>query len=159
MTETYFTNTNVKVEPRLVMDEDKSGQLLAVLWNISKASFDGVDSPPPTMFAARYYEQDVWIQAWGDFVVGYAIVERRLGEPYIWSIAVDEKYRHRGIASAILKELEGYYRSKGFQGIALAVKVDNPAQKLYFDAGYRVIKVLADYYQPEGDGLLMRRVL
>jgi ribosomal protein S18 acetylase RimI-like enzyme len=40
------------------------------------------------------------------------------------------------------------------------VHVDNfKAQVLYLKNGYRVAKFMRDYYRPEGDGLLFRRIL
>ena len=76
------------------------------------------------------------------------------GDPWIWILAVRPDFQGQGIGTSLLKEIEKYYTKE----INLYVNVDNPAQKLYFDNGYRVKKVLKDIYDG-GDALHMRKKL
>jgi ribosomal protein S18 acetylase RimI-like enzyme len=91
-------------------------------------------------------------------VSAFAIVDKKHGEPFIWSIAVHPGWRNAGIGSKLLAEIEEYAREQNAAGIGLTVQIDNPAQKLYFDKGYRVQNVLKNYYLT-GHGLFMRRKL
>ena len=91
-------------------------------------------------------------------VIAFAVVDKKHGEPFVWSIAVRPGLRGCGVGSKLLAEIEEYARNQNAAGIGLTVQVDNPAQKLYFDKGYRVQNVLKNYYLT-GNGLFMRRKL
>jgi ribosomal protein S18 acetylase RimI-like enzyme len=88
-------------------------------------------------------------------IYAYAIVIEKGGR-FLWSIAV--RPRRQGFGTTLLKEIEAFYRKAGRQGISLTCNTHNPAQKLYFDLGYRVERVLPRYYG-EDNGLFMRRIL
>jgi ribosomal protein S18 acetylase RimI-like enzyme len=90
-------------------------------------------------------------------IVGFAIV-RNVEHPYIWNIAVDPTYQSRGVGGNLLREIIKNYTLNKESQILLHVDATNPAQKLYFDYGFRVVAVEEDYFKPN-DGLLMRRVL
>jgi ribosomal protein S18 acetylase RimI-like enzyme len=90
-------------------------------------------------------------------IVGFALV-RTSGNPYIWSIAVDKGFQRRGVGGNLLREIiKKYTLQKDFE-ITLHVHEDNPAQKLYFDYGFRVKRIERDYYNPK-NGLFMGRPL
>ena len=55
---------------------------------------------------------------------------------YILDLHVEDKYRNKGIATYILKDLENNYSGK----IRLKVFNQNPASNLYLRSGYEVIK-------------------
>lgn len=76
-------------------------------------------------------------------------------QPYIWSVATLTSHRGRGIATKLIKEFEKHYASEGHTKAWLHVRVNNPAQKIYFDAGYRVASFERNLYITE-DGLTMR---
>lgn len=78
------------------------------------------------------------------------------GQPYIWSVAVTASYRGRGAATALIKDFEKHY-AQSFTSMWLHTRNDNPAQKLYFDLGYRVISVERNIYGPNQHGLVMRK--
>jgi len=67
-------------------------------------------------------------------------------EPWIWAVCTTPYFRGRGIASLLIDEIEQFYRDK-YDRINLYVSVDNPAQKLYFDLGYRIVGVEKDIYE------------
>ena len=141
------------------LDKQKDHWLREIT-EINTGSFIGIEQPPLSLFEAHYRSDDVFVLASLGQVFGFAFVERRLGEPYIWTIAVRPDQRGHGLGMKILQEIETHYRSLHvYREIALSVRSTNPAQKLYFDAGYRVTKLMRAYYGPGGDGLLMRKTL
>lgn len=115
-----------------------------------------------------YDNGDVFVHRVLDgMIVAFAIVIIQSGHPFLWAIATAPSWQKQGIASRLLKEVIDFYDgSKGY--IDLTVRSDNPAQKLYFDYGFRVKQVLRNYYCAKGttpnydtehDGLRMRRML
>lgn len=107
------------------------------------------------------FVEEVCERVWSAF----AIVTRQNGQPLLWAIGTRPMCRGRGVASRLLDEIVGYYQFQSREGVAqyeyidLTVRVDNPAQKLYFDYGWRVKQVLKNYYDGGFDGLRMRRML
>ena len=62
--------------------------------------------------------------------------------PYLSNLAVNPKYRRRGVASSLLLSCERVSLAWGFQDIYLHVLENNyQARQLYFKQGYRVHKV------------------
>jgi ribosomal protein S18 acetylase RimI-like enzyme len=91
-------------------------------------------------------------------IVSFAIVSEKFCEKYVWAIATHPAWRGQGFAGRLLDEIEAWARETKDRSIALTTHEANPAQKLYFDKGYRVAAVLKDYYMT-GNGILMRRKL
>lgn len=87
----------------------------------------------------------------------FAVVTTQNGQPFLWAIGTAPQWRGHGIAGRLLEEIIAFYQGKDY--IDLTVHVDNPAQKLYFDHGWRVKQVLRGYYKGQIDGLRMRRML
>jgi ribosomal protein S18 acetylase RimI-like enzyme len=58
----------------------------------------------------------------------------------------------------LLREIINKYTLQKDFEITLHVHEDNPAQKLYFDYGFRVKRIERDYYNPK-NGLFMVRPL
>ena len=79
------------------------------------------------------------------------------GHPYIWSVATHPTQRGTGVASRLIQEFEKHYATEGHKHFWLHVRTENPAQKLYFDAGYRVASYLHNLYGPQQHGLIMRK--
>lgn len=98
-----------------------------------------------------------WIVDDKGTVAAALISEVSKGSPYIWSIATDPAYRGKGLATALIKEFEKHYLAQGYERSWLNVKVTNPAQKLYFDLGYRVSSFEPNLYGPHDHGLVMRK--
>lgn len=131
---------------------------------ITKESFSGYELPPVGVLRDHFDAYDVfvlkatWPPAEAGKIVSYAIVSEKHGEPYIWSLATRINWRGQGLASGLLEDIETFAREKRAYGVGLTTNVNNPAQKLYFDHGYRVYQVLANYYLGS-NGLYMRREL
>jgi ribosomal protein S18 acetylase RimI-like enzyme len=134
---------------------------------ISDACYSGDYRPPrQTMVdmvsvsdvcVVRLDNTDVMYEFSGNAIVGFAII-KNVEHPYIWNIAVDPAYQRRGIAGNMLREIIKRYTLNKDTKILLHVDATNPAQKLYFDYGFRVVSVEENYFEPN-DGLMMVRKL
>jgi len=129
-----------------------------VIKSISDESFKDIERPTELALRYQYDHCEVFIHEVNHHVVAYALVTMDNGEPYIWSIATKEGFRGCGIATGLIVEILTFYFDRHAEGIGLTVNVNNPAQKLYFDQGFRATRVIPRYY---GDvsGLRMRRKL
>lgn len=59
---------------------------------------------------------------------------------YVDSLATDERYRRRGVASALLTQAEALAREEGLRAVALDTWQDNhAARSLYLDAGFEEV--------------------
>ncbi len=90
-------------------------------------------------------------------VCGYVGLHTILDEGYITNIAVSEKYRRKGVASALLEKLIS--NSDELVFITLEVRVSNaPAIALYERFGFENVGVRRNYYtNPREDALLMTK--
>lgn len=79
------------------------------------------------------------------------------GYPYIWSLATHPSQRGKGLATTLLQVFEKHYAAQGYSRFWLHTRVDNPAQKLYFDNGYRVASFERNIYGPNEHGIIMRK--
>ena len=89
-------------------------------------------------------------------VVGYAIglIEGDVG--HIISLAVDPKFRGRGLGKLLLRELEKRLVSAGAKVFKLEVSVNNLiALRMYTSLGYRVVNLIRNYYPDGSDAYLM----
>lgn len=138
------------------------------LWEITAECYTGVQLPARLDFGRFLKHGDVFVIY--DYTVSfaeieiasYALVTPGWGDdatPLIRSIATYPQYRGEGHATVLLTEVADFYRVQDIKRIILHCKSDNPAQTLYFKAGYRVTAILRNYYRPEGDGLEMRKIL
>jgi ribosomal-protein-alanine N-acetyltransferase len=80
-------------------------------------------------------------------------------ELHINTIAVDARYRRRGLASALMTHLLAEAAAAGARRAFLEVRRSNePAQRLYESLGFVVSGVRRNYYtQPEEDALILAR--
>jgi ribosomal protein S18 acetylase RimI-like enzyme len=83
-------------------------------------------------------------------IKGFVISFIDINEPWIWSIGVNRSYRQFGFGASLLKKVEDYYKNLSYKNINLFVEPNNPAQKLYFDQGYRVRSVETGIYEVGG---------
>ena len=157
------------------LTEEQKVQYLETLWDITLKCYSGVEVPEKSLFERCVKSGDVWVINNGyrllsestnpfptDYVVGYALVTPGNSEgirPVLRSISVLARWRGVGYGGGLLMALSRHYAREGCSQIILYCKVDNPAQILYFKAGYRVTAFLRGYYKPEGDGLEMRKNL
>lgn len=145
--------------------------------DINNKTFSGDQRPPISTLREMISISDVWVATVSDDdilfvpdrVIGFAIVkpssvEGKDQQAYVWQTAVSPDLQRRGIGGNLLREVIGYYTKKKYASIRLHCHYDNPAQKLYFDYGFRVTDIAWGFYQDEGDSaksraLMMRRTL
>lgn len=138
---------------------EKTEELFRRIEEITKASFFGVETPNRLALKWAFENGDVFIYSRDtDFpaVHGYAIVAQDGGHPFLWSLAIDPEWQGRGEGTFLMREVLQHYFWKHAERMDLTVNANNPAQKFYFDHGFRVIRLLPKYYG-EIAGLRMRR--
>ena len=130
------------------------------LWEITKACYTEVEVPSKIIFDNAVKSGEVFVIRAQEKFIGYAIIiNQNTRTPLLLSIAVLPRFRKLGLGKELLDRLSGYYRNKQAVTLVLECRIDNRAQKLYFDAGYRIREVLKGHYAPEGDGLRMVKTL
>ena len=104
-----------------------------------------------------YFHADFFIvAATDDEIIGYIIGEVRGGSGHIITLAVKEEYRGRGIGSRLLGRFIKFVRKKGGNRIYLEVATSNiEAIKFYSKHGFKVIRILPEYYKSGEDAYLM----
>ncbi|MCX7988139.1 MAG: ribosomal protein S18-alanine N-acetyltransferase [Thermodesulfovibrio sp.] len=115
-------------------------------WSI-KSFLDELKNPQSIFKVAEIDEE----------IIGYVIFRIVLDEAELLSIAVKQKFRNIGIATALLSDTIEELKDK-VKTCYLEVRVSNqPAISLYKKFGFRVYGVRKNYYLiPEEDALLMR---
>ena len=142
------------------------------IMEINDACYEGVYRAPRDVVEQMIGVSDTFTAqiAEGDFagdypndlpeksIIGFAIVRWDNVFPYIWNIAVDPAYQGRSVGGNLLRQIIKRYTLAKQKQITLHVNAQNPAQKLYFDYGFRVKSIEKDYFKPD-DGLIMTRLL
>ncbi len=140
---------------------DASEALLPQIQRIEQQSF----SVPWTEQMLRMQldpDSHVFLTAEADGgVVGYIGMMYVLDEGYISNVAVRPDHRRRGIANALLDELERRARALMLSFLTLEVRESNAAAvALYEKRAYRVVGRRKNYYEkPAEDALLMTLTL
>ncbi len=89
-------------------------------------------------------------------VIGYIAVVVRNNIGHVFSVAVAEKFRRRGIGRALLKEAIDALRRRGIKDFRLEVRVNNhAAQQLYRSLGFREEGKIPGYYSDGEAALVM----
>ena len=127
--------------------------------SVIEASRQAFEHPDPIEYTQRSIENGrVWVAIEDDEVVGFLISKLKNSTPYVNSVAVLPAFRGKGIAKKLFEKFEEFY---GFQQKSevkifwLQVRANNPAQKLYFDWGYRVTGFDEHYYGRNEHALCM----
>lgn len=105
-------------------------------------------------------ELSLWLVAVeNDTVLGYVGSQTVLDSTDIMNVAVDPAQRGRGIAKALLTELEQQLRQQGVTSILLEVRPSNtPAVGLYTSLGFVQVGRRPRYYQnPREDALILKK--
>lgn len=97
----------------------------------------------------------------GNEVVGYLGLWHKGSNFHITNIAIIEKLRRKGYGEKFLKFIEKIATTHGIKKISLEVRRLNCiAQDMYRKYGYKVMRVLRNYYQEEKeDALIMEKKL
>lgn len=94
-------------------------------------------------------------------VIGYIGMSIVIDEGYIFNVAVREKYRNKGVATALINELVTYGKKNNFSFITLEVRESNlPAISLYSKFGFIKAGERKDYYSnPKENAILLTKYL
>lgn len=94
-------------------------------------------------------------------IIGYLGFWHKGASFHITNIAITEKYRRKGYGKKLLKFIEKIAATSKIKKISLEVRRSNCiAQDMYKKYGYKVIRVLKNYYQEEKeDALVMEKKL
>jgi len=92
-------------------------------------------------------------------IVGFLIaIQTSVDELRILMLAVDEKFRRRGIGSMLLRNLLSKYA--GIRRVYLEVRYDNDAAiKFYRKHGFRIKERIDDFYTDGSPAYLMEKIL
>lgn len=74
-----------------------------------------------------------WYRRFSDAAHGYGFLDAAIPE---LAIAVDPCWRGRGVGRSLLDALVAQARREGHAALSLSVEIDNPALRLYEDAGF-----------------------
>ena len=78
---------------------------------------------------------------------GFYMSRIGVDEEELLLIAVDPRFRRRGIAARLLVDLAGAARERGAQRLLLEMRRDNPAAELYRQFGFVPIGERKNYYR------------
>ncbi|MCD6461722.1 MAG: GNAT family N-acetyltransferase [Thermoplasmata archaeon] len=96
------------------------------------------------------------VACYGDEIVGFALAVREEGWLRILMLSVSERWRRKGIGSALLEEITSRFRGKGLKGITLEVRVSNhEAISFYHKRGFATVELLHGYYTDGGPAYRM----
>jgi ribosomal-protein-alanine N-acetyltransferase len=89
-------------------------------------------------------------------VLGYAGGWLLVDEIHVSTIAVDPRWRRKGLAQLLLTELLNRGIARGARRATLEVRVSNiAAQKLYQKCGFRIVSKQKRYYADNEDAFIM----
>lgn len=89
-------------------------------------------------------------------IVAYACVWISFDEADVANIAVDEKFRGRGIGTKLFAEIIRQVKLRGVNALTLEVRVSNTAAiKLYENFGLKSVGRRKGYYEDGEDALIM----
>lgn len=87
------------------------------------------------------------------FVVGMIEPD---GTGHVVALGVSPDHRRRGFGRRLMRSVERGFFDRGAKAVRLEVRTSNmPAQKLYFDMGYKIVRRMPHYYTSGDDGYLM----
>jgi ribosomal-protein-alanine N-acetyltransferase len=125
---------------------------------IERASF-GADAWPRELFLA-YWESNpdlFYVAYMGRKIAGYSIARIDWRGADLESIAVDPRYRGRGVAQALLETTLTALRMAEVASMRLMVSVDNEAAlRFYRRFGFIRVRRVGRYYGPGRDAWRMR---
>jgi ribosomal-protein-alanine N-acetyltransferase len=91
-------------------------------------------------------------------LAGYVFCAFAAGELHVNKIAVNERYRRRGIASLLMDEVLGFAGTTRVEEVYLEVRVSNrPARAFYANLGFREAGRRNRYYLDGEDALVLVR--
>lgn len=144
---------NIKVRQSTLQNDDAK--------NIAELEADTFSEPWSEDAIRQSYQNGTlfFIAEADDDFAGYCGLNTVLDEGYITNVAVRPEHRRKGVASAILKELDYLAKLKGLAFISLEVRESNiAAQKLYAKHGYQIAGERKSFYaNPRENAIIMTK--
>ena len=78
--------------------------------------------------------------------VGFSLQRIVIGDGELLLLAVDPKFRRRGIGQGLLQKFIEHARSEGASHVHLEVRDGNPAVEMYREAGFAPVGKRSNYY-------------
>jgi ribosomal protein S18 acetylase RimI-like enzyme len=100
-----------------------------------------------------------WVYLMNNEIVGYLLLDVDRSLPYLSQVATRSTARRCGVATGLIHNAARYLKEKGATSWWLQTLADNPAQKLYFDLGFRVSGFQKHLYGDGKHGVEMTQVL
>lgn len=132
-----------------------SPDMFSALFAIEQQCF----TPPDQFTQARmraYLKKDLLCTAQVNGVLVGSLLALPTKSIYIASLAVLPGYQGQGIGKRLMLEVE---RDQNPSSLWLHVNATSPAQKFYFDLGYRVTKVVQRFYGSKSTGFYSALVM
>jgi len=121
---------------------------------IENSSFNEIDRFSKKTLIYFLNKKRLWVVKHKKNVVGYFILICYKKSVRIYSIAVEKKYRKRGVGSKILYFILRFSKFLKKEKVVLEVRKSNKSISLYKKFGFKIKRILKDYYENE-DGYKM----
>jgi transitional endoplasmic reticulum ATPase len=105
------------------------------LWDQSRGSAEPVFTVAEVMAAARASHPAV-VAAVGDELVGMAVAQTQGERAWVLLVALGARWRHRGVGSALLEDLERRLRSLGISRISAVLPEGAVGSEAFGNSGY-----------------------
>ena len=113
---------------------------------IENISFNNNDKFSKKTFNYFLKKKRIWVVKYKEKIVGYFILICYKKSLRIYSIAVLPEFRNRGIGKNILQFIIKFAKFLGKERIILEVRKSNRSKNLYKRLGFKIIKILKNYY-------------
>lgn len=133
---------------------------LPKVMKIERVSFPYQENFPKFLFEKYYreYPNGFIVAENENEIRGYTIGRPKNGGAEIISLAVDSKWRRKGIGTKLTNFLIGHFKGRGLKEVFLHVRTKNKAGiSFYQKLGFKILKTIKNYYRNGNDAYLMRK--
>ena len=133
---------------------------LEKVMEIEKASFPNREAWSKDYFKSLYlkYPEGFIVAENEDKIIGYTIGRSKNDSGEIVSLAVDPAWRQKGIGTKLTNFLIEHFKEKRVKEISLCVRTKNKTViSFYQNLGFKILKIIKNYYQNGDDAYLMKK--
>ncbi len=109
--------------------------------------------------SAALSKNNVWVIEVDGIIAGFLLAGDDHGRGHIETVNIRKAYRRQGLACRLISAAEREFKKRGYSEMKLEVHVDNPAQILYFNLGYRATQIRRHYYRLNSHAIRMSKKL
>lgn len=134
---------------------------LKTILRIERSSFS-IDAYSKKRFKSlwKYHPNDFILAKIKDKIVGYIIAYPKKDFIDFNSVAVDKKYRNLGIGKKLVNFMLKKFKKLGLKWASLEVRTKNKvAISFYKNLGFKIKKIIKDFYKDGGDAYRMIKTL